>query len=93
MRIQQGSFEIFESGCILPKSLAGAYALAMATAAGAETIYMVGMDGYAEDDPRQNIMAGVFERYMELPQRVPVVSLTPTTYSVNTRSLYEPSGF
>jgi len=93
MRIEQGSFDIFKSGCILPRSLAGAYALAMATAAGAETIYLVGMDGYSEDDPRQKIMAGVFEKYNELPNRVPVVSLTPTTYSVDTRSLYEPSGF
>jgi 4-hydroxy 2-oxovalerate aldolase len=91
LAIAEGRFEIGHRGCVLPAALAAPYALAFATAAGARRILLAGFDGYGAQDPRQAEMVQVFEAYQQLPNKVPVIALTPSTYPVNQSSIFAPS--
>jgi 4-hydroxy 2-oxovalerate aldolase len=88
LTLEQGSFSIGPNGCRLQWPLAAAYALAIATQAGASKINLVGFDGYNADDPRQEEMNNVFSNYNSLKESVEIKSLTPTTYRVHQSSIF-----
>jgi len=90
MRIARDTVEIRPSGCSLPQPLAVAYAIALAIEGGAGKIFLVGFDGYATGDRRQEEMIEIFERFHALASVPPIVAITPTTYPVTQRSVYEP---
>lgn len=90
LRLSNGRVEVDDTGCVLPTTLAAAYAIALATAAGAERILMTGFDGYAAGDPRQEEMIEVLEQYQHVDKAIPVMAITPTTYPIMQRSIYEP---
>lgn len=90
LRLSDKRVEIGDTGCVLPAMLAAAYAIALATAAGAERILMTGFDGYAAGDPRQEEMIEVLEQYQRVDKAIPIMAITPTTYPIMQRSIYEP---
>ena len=66
------------------------YALAVASQAGAKMISLIGFDGYKSDDLRQIEMNRVFELFYKHKESVPIASLTPTTYRLEQKSIFEP---
>lgn len=78
------------TGCVLPSPLAVAYAIAVAMASGATRILMAGFDGYISGDPRQEEMIEVLEQYQHMDKAIPIAAVTPTTYPILQRSIYEP---
>ena len=89
IRISNEDFSIQDKGCVLPKPLALSYAIAAANAGGANRIVMVGIDGYDESDKRQKEMVEILKRHHEYPDSIPMVALTPTTYPVERRSIFD----
>ena len=70
--------------------LAIAYALAVVTQGCASKISLVGFDGYIANDPRQDEINKIFEKYSTLDKNLEVKSLTPTTYRIKQNSIYSP---
>lgn len=91
LRLSVGEVEVGDTGCVLPSSLSGAYALAIATASGAERILVAGYDGYAIGDPRHDEMIMVLAQCQRAANAIPIVAVTPTNYPITQRSIYEPN--
>ncbi len=89
--IKDEGFEIHENGCVLKTPLAAAYAISVATSGGARQIMLMGMDGYDLGDPRQQEMVDMLDEYTSLDVSLPIIAITPTTYPVLQRSIYDPS--
>jgi len=90
LRVAADSFHIAHNGCVLSKPLALAYAISVATSSGANKILLAGIDGYGESDPRQHEMVDLIEAYEKIPASLPLLAITPTTYPIEQRSIYEP---
>ncbi len=90
VRVEPARFAVGARDCVLPAGLSIAYALALATAAGARRILLAGVDGYGAGDPRQEEMVSVLNAFAGLPDAPPMVAVTPTTYPVPQASLYAP---
>jgi len=89
LRIEEDAFTIKPNGCVLGAPLAISYAMSVATAANAQRILLVGVDGYGRGDPRQKEMDNLLHRYSQLEGALPVIALTPTSYPVEQRSIFE----
>ena len=83
-------FRIGPKGCTLHWPLPFAYALSVITIAKAREIFLVGFDGYSNDDFRQVEMNEVLSNYKELQEHIPIKAITPTNYSIPQGSVYEP---
>lgn len=88
LSVQADTFAFAENYCTLPTSLVVAYALAVAASGGANRILMAGFDGYGADDPRAKEMNSVLECYSKGRAAIPLVSITPTRYGINSYSVY-----
>ena len=73
---------------ILPNSLAISYALAIATSGKAKKILLAGFDGYSADDPRRVEMDNLLTLYQQSKSKVPLTSITPTRYKIDSVSIY-----
>jgi 4-hydroxy 2-oxovalerate aldolase len=91
LRIKEGELKILENGCVLESSLALIYAMALASVSGAKKVLLTGIDGYEKSDPRQQEMVTILERYNKLGNTLPIYAITPTTYPIEQRSIYEPN--
>jgi 4-hydroxy 2-oxovalerate aldolase len=89
LRVDDAPMTIDSNGAILPAPLALSYAIAVSTAAAAERLLMVGVDGYDEADKRQKEMIDILTRHQELSNTIPMIALTPTTYPIKQRSIFE----
>ncbi|AQZ95279.1 aldolase catalytic domain-containing protein [Halopseudomonas phragmitis] len=86
--VQKETFAFAETYCVLPCSLVIAYALAVANSGKASRVILAGFDGYTADDPRTTEMQSLLGAYMALEQRVELCSITPTRYTIPTKSVY-----
>lgn len=91
LTVEHGKFAAEARGCVLPARLVIAYAMAVATAAGARRLLLAGVDGYPAGDARQEEMVEVFAAYQAMPGHLPVVAITPTTYPILQGSVYAPT--
>ena len=89
LRIEEDQFSIMDNGCVLGSQLALAYAISIATASGAKQILLAGVDGYTAFDPRQQEMNGILESYGKCPGALPLKAITPTSYLIDQKSIYE----
>lgn len=89
LEISATPIELGETGCKLPSTLAVAYAIAVAKSSGATRILMAGFDGYVAGDSRQEEMIVILEQYHNVGNVTPIISVTPTTYPITQRSIYE----
>ena len=90
LRVAMDDFSIGKNGCVLSSSLALGYAISIATAGKARKILCVGMDGYGYSDPRNDEIINLLKHYKSLSCSIPIVSLTPTSYPIDQKSLFEP---
>jgi 4-hydroxy 2-oxovalerate aldolase len=90
MFIKPDTFSFEATCCILPRPLAAAYGLAVATRAGASRILLAGFDGFAYDDPRQVEMVEILSLYQAATGARPLVAITPTNYALHQHSVYAP---
>lgn len=72
----------------LPTSLVMAYSLAVATSANAKRIYLVGFDGYADGDPRNDESESILTHYLSTKSGLELISLTPTRYLIKKESIF-----
>ncbi len=91
MRVEPETFAVEPKGCVIPVYLVAAYVMALAEAGGASRILLAGFDGYDPADPRQEEMAQVLRCYQARPAALPLLAVTPTTYSVPKGSIYSPA--
>lgn len=89
LEISASPIELGETGCKLPSTLAVAYAIALAKSSGAVRILMAGFDGYSAGDSRQEEMIEILEQFHHIGSSTPIISVTPTTYPMTQRSIYE----
>jgi len=88
LRIDQAEFQISTNGCVLNSSLALMYAISVATAGGAEKIFMTGIDGYEASSPKQLEMINVLEQYNRRADALRLIAITPTSYPVERYSVF-----
>lgn len=88
LKILPETFEFGQYCCAVPNSLVVTYALAVVTSGRAVRVLMSGFDGYGADDPRSQEMQSLLSHYQACPEAVPLVSVTPTRYSLPTQSIY-----
>ena len=88
VKIKQNSFKFYKSSAIIPNSLAITYALAIANSGRAKKIFLAGFDGYDTDDARRREIDELFHLYQSLHKKIDLVSITPTKYKVQSRSVY-----
>lgn len=87
LTVKANTFSFATTNAVLPNSLVISYALALATSGKASRILLAGFDGYGADDPRTKEMQNVLALYKEADV-LDVISITPTSYSIPTLSVY-----
>ena len=90
LKIGNSSFEIYKNGCTLSIPLALFYAISVANAGGSKKILLAGIDGYESSDPRYIEMVDVLKMYIAKNSSLPLIAITPTTYPITQRSIFEP---
>ncbi|WP_260260066.1 aldolase catalytic domain-containing protein [Vibrio intestinalis] len=83
-------FDVMDKYCQLPYEVTLAYALAIAKVADADSISLVGVDGYNASDNRQLEMIEVLNSYKKSYELVELNALTPTTYPISQKSIFAP---
>lgn len=88
LKIESGIFEFGQHFCSIPTSLVIAYVFAITTSGEATRLLMAGFDGYGADDPRSLEMQSLLSLYQSNSEALPLVSVTPSRYSLPTHSIY-----
>jgi 4-hydroxy 2-oxovalerate aldolase len=86
--IGNDGFKFHEQHAKLPALLVIVYVLAIVTSGKAKRVCMVGFDGYDANDPRHQEMDDLIKLYQLQESAVELLSLTPTRYEINTKSLF-----
>ena len=73
----------------MPNDLAISYALALTTIGNAKNS-LVGFDGYKQNNSLQEEMIETIKLYKNCKKNINIYSLTPTSYPVESDSLYAP---
>ena len=81
-------FRFYRDYCEIPSSLVLCYALAAATSGAAKEILLAGFDGYESGDPRNEETEAIFESYTKSENSLSVVSITPTSYRIPSKSVF-----
>ncbi|MFH4530048.1 aldolase catalytic domain-containing protein [Vibrio diabolicus] len=74
----------------IPYDITTAYVLGALLESSVNTITVVGFDGYAQDDIRQQEMIDILNFYRSHEKSLEIKSLTPTTYPIFKGSVYAP---
>ena len=72
----------------MPRLFVLAYALSIATSGGASKVLLAGFDGFGEHDRRTIIAEEIFSLYLSSKNAKPIIAVTPTSYSVDSASIY-----
>ena len=88
LTVKANTFSFSATNAVVPNSLVVSYALAIASSGQASQILLAGFDGYGADDPRTKEMQQIFSSYQAAENALAVTSITPTTYSIPTISVY-----
>jgi 4-hydroxy 2-oxovalerate aldolase len=86
--VDPASLDVGATGATLPTSDVFAYALAVATSAGATRVLLAGFDGYAPGDTRRAQDQAVFNRFLERDTTPPLLAITPTAFDLPSASVY-----
>jgi len=76
--------------CQLKTNLVAGYAIAIAIASGAKRILLAGFDGFGPADSQQLQMQALLDQFKTSYPEIPVISITPTKYTIKTGSPYAP---
>lgn len=92
LTIDESGFKLKDTSAAIPNSLVISYALAAITTGKASKIFLAGFDGFGANDPRSAEMQHIFDLYFETENATEIVSITPTSYSIETKSVYALQG-
>jgi len=85
--VRENEFEVGVDKCVIPRLNVFAYGLAVACRKRVKNIYVVGLDGFVEREKNAEIEK-VLQIYREDGRRPSITSLTPTAYTLPTKSPY-----
>ena len=89
LAVQVDKKTIYEDNyCVLSNSLAASYCFAIASSGNAKRVLLAGFDGYREGDLRQIEMNHTIALHQEVENSISLISITPTTYNINSISIY-----
>ena len=83
LKVEKDIFESNTTNCIAPNSLVLSYALAISGASPGSNIYMAGIDGYNNNPNKNSEIASTLELYKNKYQEKNLISITPTSFSIN----------
>ena len=86
--LKNNSFKFYSKCSYIPKLYDVAYALSIATSGKAKKILLAGFDGYNSLDRRSKIVGEIFYNYNLTKDSVPIVAITPSSYSIKKKSIY-----
>ena len=72
----------------MPRLLNLVYALSIASSGKASKILLAGFDGYGSNHNRTKKLDKLFYLYSSFKDAIPVVAVTPTSYSITSTSIY-----
>jgi len=88
--VEQNTMGKNDHGVVIPQPVVAGYALALAHQGEAKRIWLAGLDGYADGDPRQAMMLDTLRSFGVLAPDTAVVSITRTSYPVRQQSIFAP---
>jgi len=88
--VQSNCLSVDNTSCVVPFDITVAYAFSIAEVMRAESVSLIGFDGYDSNDSRQLEMLKIIALMKELNISKKLVALTPTTYPIEQGSLYAP---
>jgi 4-hydroxy 2-oxovalerate aldolase len=80
LSLKKNQIKVSDKGCILDSPLAIGYALSIATIGNTNKIFLVGFDGYKNNDSKNEEMNKLFNKYYEIDNSLDLICLTPTSY-------------
>ena len=83
LKIAEDNLSAHDNGCILDKPLVLIYALSLLSVSDAKKISLTGIDGYEENNPRQQEMVSALDQFMRSNQHLEFCAITPTTYPIS----------
>ncbi len=84
----ENTFEFYKNGSIVPRLYTLSYALAISTVFNCRKILLAGFDGYGANNKRTQEINKIFYIYNTLKNSKNLISITPTTYSIPSSSIY-----
>ena len=86
--VKENTFEFFKKGATLPRLYTLGYALAIATSGKASRVLLAGFDGYGSNNVRTKEINKLFYSYSSTKDSKQLISITPTSYSISSSSIY-----
>ena len=86
--VKANNFKFYKTGAIMPRLLNLVYALSIASSGKASKILLAGFDGYGSNHNRTKKLDELFYLYSSFKDAIPVVAVTPTSYSITSTSIY-----
>lgn len=87
LQVKNKKFKFEKNYAVLPNSLAISYALGISTSGEAKRIYIAGLDGYDENNPKKYEIDELFRNYKLDKHAIKITSITPTNYKINIKKL------
>jgi len=91
LEIVKGTFTTMGRYVTTPHDITIAYILGALLESNVSSIAVVGFDGYAQDDVRQQEMVEIINLYRTHIKSIEITSLTPTSYPITKGSVYAPA--
>lgn len=82
LKIVENDFMIYDNGCSLNKPLVLIYALCLLSVSGAEKVFLTGIDGYKDNNPKQQEIIMALNQFIKSNSHLELCSITPTTYPI-----------
>jgi len=92
IEIVKDNFSTKGKYAVIPHDITIGYVLAAILESNVSSIAVVGLDGYAQGDIRQQEMIEIINLYREHKESIEIESLTPTSYQIARGSIYAPAG-
>lgn len=81
LKIEKETFKFFSNYAICPNSLAISYAIGVANSGDAKKIYLVGVDGFEKNSPKQIELEQTF-KFLDKSKTKPIYSLTKSNLKI-----------
>jgi len=82
LQVKNKKFKFEKNYAVLPNSLAITYALGVCTSGESKIIFLAGLDGYTQSNPKKFEMDELFQNYKLEKKSKKIFSLTPTKYKM-----------
>ena len=86
--VKENVFKFYKKGATIPRLYTLGYALAVATSGKTSKILLAGFDGYGPNNTQTKEINKLFYTYSTFKESKELISITPTSYSVNSSSIY-----